>query len=181
MSNEYRIRLAPKNEGVEYRDDNSTYRFNAQLRHGVWTVETPPSSEGAAPTPAEVDVVQHRVRAFLEEIRWFGVFPRRYRVAFVPAPATVSTHAPYRIVFTTGKTAVAYQDESGEYRFEVSCRDRTWTVRLPPLTPDGEARFMTDEDRGRILPRIESFLQRGLQFGVIPAEYEVRYFDTAIH
>src|SRR6266545_3700422 len=37
----YRIRFAPKEEGVEYRDDTGVYRFSVLLKRRVWTVDLP--------------------------------------------------------------------------------------------------------------------------------------------
>src|ERR1043166_4042491 len=154
----FRIRLAPKNEGVEYVDDVDTYRFNASLRDGAWTVELPPSSlkQGSFTEDASAVIVP-RIRAFLSKIRWFGVFPRTYLVEFVTGNAQPQKRE-YSIGFLPGRRGVRYRDEHGEYHFAAQRSSDVWRVKLPPFRGDGSPAHLTLEEKERILPRLSSYL-----------------------
>jgi hypothetical protein len=52
----YRVRLAPKNEGLEYQDQGESGR------------------------------ILPRVIGFLERVKWFGIFPRSYSVRVIDRP-----------------------------------------------------------------------------------------------
>jgi hypothetical protein len=81
------IRLAARNEGLEYQDDLGVYRFNVHLRKGEWTVLLP-CSKGDSPadhelSPEERERILPRIETFLSRIKWLGFFPRSYTVRFV--------------------------------------------------------------------------------------------------
>jgi len=183
MADRYRVRLAPRNEGVEYADDHDVYRFNAQLVDGVWNVRLPPAKGRLSEfTDAERRVVLPRIRNFLSRTWWFGVFPRSYGVNFVedePIRDDSPFSTAYHIGFTRAKDGVDYRDDYNSYRFALQREGRVWTVRLPPLRghPLTESQ-LSDEERQRILPRIREYLRRGRSFGVFPKSYEVNFLDV---
>jgi len=84
MADDYRIRLAPKNEGVEYRDQEGVYRFDVALDGKVWTLWLPGSKGDAFAsyelTPEEEGRILPRIASYLGTIRWFGIFTRTYAV-----------------------------------------------------------------------------------------------------
>jgi hypothetical protein len=80
----YRIRLAPKNEGIEYRDQHGVHRFNVAREGRVWILHLP-GSKGDAYEPHELTAEEEarivpRVTSYLSDIRWLGVFRRTYSV-----------------------------------------------------------------------------------------------------
>jgi hypothetical protein len=87
----YRVRLAPKNEGLEYKDESGTYRFDVSLSGRVWTLVVPGSRgdsyERYLMNQAERNRILPRVIGFLERVKWFGIFPRSYSVRVVERPA----------------------------------------------------------------------------------------------
>jgi hypothetical protein len=86
----YRVRLAPKNEGLEYRDESGTYRFELSLSGRVWTLFIPGSRgdsyERYLMDQGERSRILPRVIGFLERIKWFGIFPRSYSVRVIEKP-----------------------------------------------------------------------------------------------
>jgi hypothetical protein len=86
MPSGYRIRLAARNEGLEYRDEFETYRFDVSLTGREWVVHMPPT-KGEFMThemsESEENRVLPRVVGYLKTIYWFGIFPRRYTVRVV--------------------------------------------------------------------------------------------------
>jgi hypothetical protein len=83
----YRVKLTAKNEGLEYRDESGTYRFNVSLRGRVWTLLLPGSRgdsyERYLMNEGERSRILPRVIGFLERVKWFGIFPRSYSVRIV--------------------------------------------------------------------------------------------------
>jgi len=77
------IRLAAKEEGLDFHDGSGNYRLNAYLDHGTWYVEVPGSrSESGEPWyPSEQQ--REAISAYLSKLKLFGLIPRRYRVEFV--------------------------------------------------------------------------------------------------
>jgi hypothetical protein len=87
MNEKYRIRLASKNEGLEYEDDEGIYRFAVELSKGVWFVQLPPSKGSSYSTHVLTDEERQRlfprIIKYLSRVWWFGLFPRSYDVRFV--------------------------------------------------------------------------------------------------
>lgn len=84
LTEKFKVRLTAKNEGIEYTDDTDVYRFNVSLQGDEWTVFTPPSKGDGyklhALTDEEESRILPRITAYLQEIRWLLLFPRRYTV-----------------------------------------------------------------------------------------------------
>lgn len=83
MHNEYKIRLTARNEGLEYRDEYETYRFDVSLSGRGWVVHMPPTKGEFMVnemSESEESRVLPRVVNYLRTIYWFGIFPRRYSV-----------------------------------------------------------------------------------------------------
>lgn len=83
---------------------------------------------------------------------------------------------PYRVRLVARNEGIEYRDEFEVYRFNVARTDRRWIVCLPGSK--GE-QFMThelsDEERERILPRIEKYLKGRKYFGLIGRTYPVTF------
>jgi hypothetical protein len=84
LNERYSIRLASRNEGIEYIDDKDVYRFDVSLIDKVWRLYLP-GSKGAQYEVHELDEeekrrVLPRVIKYLETIKYLGFFPRRYSV-----------------------------------------------------------------------------------------------------
>jgi hypothetical protein len=175
MSQPYRIRLASKNEGLDYEDESGFYRFNVNLRNGVWTVGLPPSKGqsflDAELTSAESERILPRIRGYLGRIWWLGVFPRSYEVVFQSQSAEArpaGVLGAYRIGFVKGRKHIQYRDDVRAYEFAVTRQARTWLVKLPPT--------LSEDERGRIEARVRSYLSlmRGM-FGM--QRYQVQFVD----
>lgn len=95
MSEKFRVRLAARNEGVEYQDETGVYRFNVALKDRCWTLFLPGSRGASYEThimdEAERSRILPRVIASLERVKWFGLFPRSYSVRIEERPAPSST------------------------------------------------------------------------------------------
>jgi hypothetical protein len=84
----------------------------------------------------------------------------------------------YRVRLTAKNEGLEYRDESGVYRFDVSLRDRVWTLLLPGSRGDSYERYLMDQgERSRILPRVIGFLERIKWFGIFPRSYTVRIVE----
>jgi len=81
---EFRIFLAPKNEGIEYEDASGVYRFGLSRKRGEWQLHLPGSKGEAFEehelSQEEADRILPRIVEYLSKIWWFGVFPRSYTV-----------------------------------------------------------------------------------------------------
>ncbi len=78
--------VAGKNEVIEYRDDVDIYHFNAWLKKRIWRVYLP-GTKGKYHQPYELteneqNVIFPRIRNYLEGIKSFIWFGRRYPVSF---------------------------------------------------------------------------------------------------
>lgn len=83
-----RIRLTARNEGVSYEDEEGLLlHFDVLLQRGRWQLYLPgsrgPAFERYAMSAEERGVVLPRIVAFLERVKWFGLFPRSYAVDIV--------------------------------------------------------------------------------------------------
>lgn len=75
-----------KREVIEYRDDVDIYHFNAWLKKRIWRVCLP-GTKGKYHQPYELtedeqNVIFPRIRNYLEGIKSFIWFGRRYPVSF---------------------------------------------------------------------------------------------------
>lgn len=80
-----RIHLTAKNEGLVYEDGQGLLlHFNVLLQRGHWQLYLPgsrgPEFKAYVMTAKESKEVLPRIVAFLERIKWFGLFPRSYTV-----------------------------------------------------------------------------------------------------
>lgn len=179
MSGQFRVRLAARNEGITYSDDESgTHLFNVDLNGRTWRVEVPIGKL----TDVEEHRILPRIQAFLERVWWLGIFPRTYSVTFVRAPLwPADIHEPraYKIGFAKRKSAVDYSDIQCAYRFDIRRGDRKWIVHLPPWTRDAIAqrRPLADDERRRIFPRLSQFLSRGPCFGIMLCRYGLEFVE----
>jgi hypothetical protein len=84
MTDDYRIRLAARNESVEYQDGDGIYRFNVALGGRVWTLWLPGNKgdafESHELTAEEEARILPRLVGYLGTIRWFRIFKRTYSV-----------------------------------------------------------------------------------------------------
>jgi hypothetical protein len=85
---DYGIQLDARNEGLRYVDEFGAYRFDLVRNGDVWAVAVPPTIEPEL-SPAELSPdgearMLSRVSAFLSRIWWLGIWPKNYRVQFVP-------------------------------------------------------------------------------------------------
>jgi hypothetical protein len=91
MKDKFRVRLAARNEGVEYQDETGIYRFNVSLTGRCWTLFLPGSRGGSYEShimdEAERSRILPRVIESLEHVRWFGLFRRAYSVRIDERPA----------------------------------------------------------------------------------------------
>lgn len=88
MAKGFRIRLAPKNEHLEYQDGSGSYQFEIRLNNGkTWLVYLPCAKAGVSRhyrfTEEERSRILPRVEADLRRIWWFGVWPISYDVRIV--------------------------------------------------------------------------------------------------
>lgn len=85
--NRYAIRLVARNEGIKYVDDTGVYRFRVELVDRVWRLYLPCSRgehyEAHELNEEEKDRILPRIIKYLERIKYFGFFPRRYSVIVV--------------------------------------------------------------------------------------------------
>jgi len=83
---DFQIRLASKNEGLDYEDATGVYHFNVRLSGKVWHVDpTPTKGDRFEPlllSEAERWLLFDRIEEFLSRIWWLGVWPVRYQVKF---------------------------------------------------------------------------------------------------
>lgn len=84
MMEGYRIRLAPKNEGIEYADDSGVYRFDIALDNKEWTIFLPCTKgdryERYILNNEDEMRILGRVILYLKSVKWFGIFPVKYSV-----------------------------------------------------------------------------------------------------
>lgn len=84
MENDYQVRLAARNEGIEYRDAQGVYRFNVILKGKEWTIFLPGSRgetyELYELSDEEEKRILPRIIHYLQSIKWFGLFRRSYSV-----------------------------------------------------------------------------------------------------
>lgn len=89
LGNEHvRIRLIARNEGVSYEDEQGLLlHFDVLLQRGRWQLYLPgsrgPAFERYVMSAEESRVVLPRIVAFLESVKWFGLFSRSYAVDIV--------------------------------------------------------------------------------------------------
>lgn len=86
MSERYTVRLAARNEGLEYRNEFDVYRFNLKLSQGRWIVYLP-GSKGEQfvtheLTDQERNTILPRIEKYLTSRRYFGFIGRVYPVTF---------------------------------------------------------------------------------------------------
>jgi len=103
ISQDFRVSLAARGEGLEYReratgsDQYLTYRFNVRYSRGTWVVTLPPSKgESFAPhhmTDDERMRILPRVEKFLARTSWLRFLGRRHAVEFVDGPAWTSYYS----------------------------------------------------------------------------------------
>ena len=90
MSQAHRVRLAAKNEGIEYRDGSGVYRFDVQLEGRNWIVYLPGSKgeqfQKHDLTAAERDLILPRIVRYLARHNLLSILGRRYSVSFVDRP-----------------------------------------------------------------------------------------------
>lgn len=83
----YKIRLAAMNEGVDYMDDNGTYRFNILLKNKEWKLYVPGSFgenyEKHKISRDEEDIILDRIIYYLKQVKWLGLFRRKYTVKVI--------------------------------------------------------------------------------------------------
>ncbi|HEY1774182.1 MAG TPA: hypothetical protein VGH91_13420 [Gammaproteobacteria bacterium] len=73
----------------------------------------------------------------------------------------------YKVRLVARGEGLYYRDERDVYRFNVSSRDKTWKVYLPGSRGEAyEPHELTDEERRRILPRIERYFRSEMYFGL---------------
>lgn len=83
-----RIQLTARNEGVSYQDKQGLLlHYNVLLKRGRWQLYLP-GSRGArferyVMSEEESRVVLPRIVAFLERVKWLGLFSRSYAVDIV--------------------------------------------------------------------------------------------------
>ena len=87
---DYRVVLAAKNEGLDYEDASGVYHFGLSRTGNEWQLHVPPSKgttfERHELTSDEQARILPRITNYLSRIRWFGIFPRSYRVRVVSRP-----------------------------------------------------------------------------------------------
>jgi hypothetical protein len=85
LEKNYKIRLAAKNEGIEYRDEDGVYRFDVVLRGNEWKLFVPGSKGENFNTyelsQVEADRILPRITLYLQRIKWFGLFGKSYSVS----------------------------------------------------------------------------------------------------
>jgi len=85
----------------------------------------------------------------------------------------------YRVRFAAKNEGLRYEDPSGVYHFDLMRHEDTWVVVLPPSKEPGVAsHFLSEDERGRILPRVSAFLSRIWWFGVWPSSYKVQFLGS---
>ena len=86
--------------------------------------------------------------------------------------------ANFQVRLVAKNEGLEYEDSSGTYRFDLGRDGKTWLVHLPCAKVGGDSlhRF-TEEDRTRILHRIEGDLKRIWWFGIWPNSYNVRFIE----
>jgi hypothetical protein len=85
---DHKVQLVARNEGLRYVDPSGAYRFNLARLGDTWSVAVPPTKEPEL-SPARLSAddeakIRSRVSAFLSRIWWLGVWPKNYKVQFVP-------------------------------------------------------------------------------------------------
>ena len=86
--------------------------------------------------------------------------------------------ADFRIRLEAKNEGLEYQDPFGSYRFDIGRDGKTWLVHLPCAKVGGSPQHrFTDEERNRILPRVEADLRRIWWFGIWPSSYNVRFVE----
>jgi len=81
-----------------------------------------------------------------------------------------------RIKLQARNEGLSYEDSSGLYRFKLSRRGKTWAVHLPPTKGERfEQCVLSNEERARLLPNIQSYLSRIWWFGIWPVNYSVTF------
>jgi hypothetical protein len=80
----FTIRLVAKNEGLLYSDESAKYYFDVVQNGEVWTVFLPCAKGSPGNTYAlsksERSLILPRIVDYLKEIKWFGIFQKRYEV-----------------------------------------------------------------------------------------------------
>ena len=83
----YEIRLASKNEGIDYIDYNGIYRFNIFLKNKEWKLYVPGSFgdnfEKYNISREEEEIIITRIVRYLKKIKWLGLFTRTYEVKII--------------------------------------------------------------------------------------------------
>ncbi len=86
MKDNYTVRLVARNEGIEYRDDASVYRFNVRLTGKKWVVYLPCSKgdfyQSYELTEDEQKTILPRIVEYLESRKYFGIVGPTYPVEF---------------------------------------------------------------------------------------------------
>lgn len=86
-SNSYKVNLVSKNEGVEYIDNEGTYRFEVSLYKKVWEIYLPctfgDNYKEAHLTKEDEEIIVDRISKYLQTIRWFGLFRKNYEVKVI--------------------------------------------------------------------------------------------------
>ena len=82
----------------------------------------------------------------------------------------------FRIRLVAKNEGLEYEDPHGTYRFDLRREGKTWLVLLPGAKVGGAVRHhLTDDEKKRILPRVEADLKRIWWFGIWPSSYNVRF------
>ena len=155
---DYRIRLAPRNEGVEYTDSQGAYRFAVTHTAKEWAILLPATRgdnfEPHELSPDEEARILPRVSRYLSRVKWFGVFPRSYSVRFVHRQ-----YAGHDMVGTFYSSmgdsrAVITREGTADYRVWLERRDDSAPADrgMPSWTP-GEQRRTDTMDRAKVLAK----------------------------
>ena len=90
MASDYTIALVARNEGIDYRDATTTYRFNFELSEKSWQVFLPGSKGDdfriCSLSESEAEIILPRIRAYLSSRKYFGLFGPTFPVLFVNEP-----------------------------------------------------------------------------------------------
>jgi hypothetical protein len=85
-----RIRLAAKEEGLDYADESGLYRLNVYLAKKCWTVDIPGVRVADSGPWYPTAVQREAIRSYFFNMRLFGLISVGYTVAFQDADGSES-------------------------------------------------------------------------------------------
>jgi len=86
----------------------------------------------------------------------------------------------YKLSLAARNEGLIYVDEHGVYRFDVSLRKGLWTIYLPGSFGEAcQVKVLSDEERGRIIPRVVEYLGKLRWFGLFTRHYRVQVVERS--